>query len=449
MARQPEQRRPSWLRRQLAKPLRRHPEAEENPELLPVRKFAAQLNRAAEDLKGELTVDEAGFRWVGVQAHSSARDFVVFEALDEIQKASLALLQFAELISGPDLDPAEPFTRIVGEQVEDEIALWQRKMIELLADLVGFSMTPDEAYFRDFLLLAQLEGATAAQRDQEKFYGSTCLNYQHQIDELCREIAVLEAAQLDATKAWYRKTQRPFDATKLSPGQLLSSFAARHQHAMPLATATEQGALGYTYGAGFGRVSRHVHVRPGLTGQVITAKEMRSGLLVLIVIALNLLGRCQETVGKIPDGPNRKLRNSLDGSDAATIGDTRLRGRADVGDLVVVADKVGTVRQISRGPYDYESYLVHYLTRPFIPEIPEDWHTASEVARLYSPASIRAEIQRSIDSGKVSAEAGGKLLSLPDAELVEHYGASVARIWEAGVGLKENILAQLHPDAED
>jgi hypothetical protein len=433
----------------VARLLRRHPETKKKVELLPVRRFAAQLNRAAEDLKAELTVDEAGFRWVGVQAHSNARDFVVFEALDEIQKASLALLQFAELISGPDLDPAEPFTRIVGEQVQDEIALWQRKMIELLADLVGFSATQDEAYFRDFLLLAQLEGATAAQRDQEKFYGSTCRNYQHQIDELCREIAVLEAGQLDPTKAWYRKPKRPLDPTKLRPGNLLSSFASRHEHAMPLATASEQGALGYTYGAGFGRVSRHVHVRPGLTGEVATAREMRSGLLVLVVIALNLLARCQETVGNVPDGPNRQLRMSLDGSDAATIGDTRLRGRADVGDLVVVADKVGRVRQVTAGPYDYESYLVRYLTRPFIPAIPEDWHTASEVARLYSPASIRAEIQQTILSGKASAEAGRKLLSLPDAELVEHYGASVATVWESGVGLREDILGQLHRADDD
>jgi hypothetical protein len=40
-----------------------------------------KLFRAAEDLKRELSVDEAGFNLVPPEAHPNSRDFYVFEAL--------------------------------------------------------------------------------------------------------------------------------------------------------------------------------------------------------------------------------------------------------------------------------------------------------------------------------------------------------------------------------
>jgi hypothetical protein len=61
--------------------------AEEGVDRESVLAMAAKLNRAAEDLKEELSIDEAAFRLLAPQAHRSSRDHFVFEALDEIQKA--------------------------------------------------------------------------------------------------------------------------------------------------------------------------------------------------------------------------------------------------------------------------------------------------------------------------------------------------------------------------
>jgi phage-related protein len=153
MGRQPEERRPAWLRRQLAKLLRRHPATEEDPELLPVRKFAAQLNRAAEDLKGELTVDEAGFRWVGVQAHASAHDFVVFEALglrrtawDARPDAAYPGLYYR------DEDGAEP----VGEFIEALPPKRAAKIDDYVEEYLN--CRPPEAPPPEFPITSQIEG---------------------------------------------------------------------------------------------------------------------------------------------------------------------------------------------------------------------------------------------------------------------------------------------------
>jgi hypothetical protein len=408
----------------------------------PVKVMTGQLNRAAEELKRELAIDEMGFRHVAVQAHQSARDYVVFEALDEIQKMVLSIFQGLDLVSGDELDPKDPFTRIGAEYLSDETALWQRKMIELLADLIGFSATPDDHYYRDFLLLVQLDGVTSAQRDQREFYGSESANYQVQIDDLCLGIAELESADLDPTVAWYRKDRRPLDPGTVRPGQILSSFASRLRHAMPLATANERGALGYSYGAGFGRTSRGIHVRPGVSDPVPDTDDLKAGPLVTVVMGVNLLVRCQETIGSTPTGVNESLRRALEGSDAA-IGKTRLSGRADVGDLVVVSDKVGQVIEVQQGEYGYESYLVRYLTKPFLPNVPEDWHTAQHVARLRTARRIREDIQADIDSGRIAAEKAAVLLDLDDERLIEYYGQGMAKLWDAGVGLKEHILDQV------
>jgi hypothetical protein len=292
-------------------------------------------------------------------------------------------------------------------------------------------------------LLVQLDGVAAAQRDQREFYGSESANYQAQIDDLCSEIAALEKAGLDPRMAWYRKKQQvPFDPAKLAPGQILSAFGSRLRHAMPLATATEQGALGYSYGAGFGRASRGIHARPGLSEPLPGDDELKAGLLVSVVIGINLLVRCQENIGMTPAGVNQSLRRSLEGSDPA-IGKTRLRGRAAVGDLVVVSDKVGQVIEVRQGEYGYESYLVRYLTKPFLSEINEDWHTAQHVARLRTAQRIRDDIQADIESGRMDPKEAAVLLDLDDERLTAYYGQGMARLWEAGVGLKEHVLDQL------
>lgn len=52
--------------------------------------MAAKVFRAAEDLKAELSPSEGLCRLLTLQAQPRAREFVIFEALDELQKLAMA-----------------------------------------------------------------------------------------------------------------------------------------------------------------------------------------------------------------------------------------------------------------------------------------------------------------------------------------------------------------------
>ncbi len=163
--------------------------------------MAAKIHRAAEELKAGLSVDEHSFRWIAPQAHRSARDYMVFEALDELQKMTMAALQSFEFCSGDEPDEDAPVTRLAAESVSDWMSLVQRKLIETLADLICLGQTDRDLYFRDFLLHAQLDHMLAGQLDLKKFYGSESSNLARQIDEVTSEISALETKGLEPNEA--------------------------------------------------------------------------------------------------------------------------------------------------------------------------------------------------------------------------------------------------------
>lgn len=118
------------LRRRVHHRVKKHPRYEDEASEEALKNMAAGTRQAAEELKAVLSVDESGFRYVATQAHSNARDYFLFDCLDEIEKAMLVVFEVLDQVSGPELDPKEAFTRIAAEQGHDEVALWRRKLIE-------------------------------------------------------------------------------------------------------------------------------------------------------------------------------------------------------------------------------------------------------------------------------------------------------------------------------
>lgn len=410
--------------------------------------MAAKLHRAAEELKAELSVDENSFRWIAPQANRSARDYIVFEALDELQKMAMAALQSFEFCSADEPDDDAPVTRLAAESVSDWMSLVQRKLIEALTDLIGLGQTSGDLYFRDFLLHAQLDHMLASQLDLKKFYGSESSNLAHQIDEVASEISALEAEGLEPSAAWYRKRTQAFDANKAKAGQLFASFGPRLNRALNLASADEKAALGFSYGAGFGRASVGLHARPGPIDTAATLETARSSINGAIVVGLSVLIRCQKILDSIPKGENRWLRDIVNNNDGPNeLLQTGLRGRAERGNIVMAAGYFAQVLEIAEGPFGYQSYRVRYLSRAPLQEIPEDWHRAQEVRLVLDPPRIREMLRQ---SEKHSEEAVGKMLSMDDARLQDVFAESVAETERATRGeLREATLAQARTRAEE
>ena len=413
-------------------------EKRDDPEVSLV--MAAKLSKAANELKEELSINEASFRILAPQAHSKARDYFVFEALDEVQKAVVEIFQTQELVGGETPEPDDALTRIVAESAGDGIALCQRKLMETLADLIGFAATPEDAYFRDCLLHAQLAQQLAAQHDLLHFYGAKSLNLAHQIDGLTTEIEALEVNDLDPSKAWYRWRLAPFELSKLAPGRVSASFSRRFELALTLATDAERASLGFTYAQGFGRTSANIHAHPGGLELGADMPSVNSDIKATIVIALSVLTRCQETVGIVPSGVNAWFSDLVANNEGPSlIQQEQLRGSAAVGDIVMAYDRLAQVLEIAEGSTGYRSYRVRYLSQPPLPEIPEDWHIAQHVKVVLDPERTRAMVE-----GQGSADPGRgteKLLALSEHELMSAIGESIAAGEQAGANMSEAILA--------
>jgi len=415
-------------------------EKDDDPEVEVSLVMAAKLSKAAEELKAVLSIDEASFRILAPQAHSKARDYFVFEALDEVQKAVVEIFQTKELVGDetPDVDAA--LTRIVAESAGDGIALCQRKLMETLTDLIGFAATPDDAYFRDCLLHAQLAQQLAAQHDLLYFYGAESLNLAHQINGLATEIEALEVSDLDPSKAWHRWRPAPFELNKLAPGRVLASFSRRFDLALTLATDAERASLGFTYAQGFGRASANIHARPGGIEVGADIPSVNSDIKATIVIALSVLTRCQETLGSVPSGVNEWFRKLVANNESpGLIRQEQLHGNAVVGDIVMAYDRLAQVLEIAEGSTGYRSYRVRYLSRPPLPEISEDWHIAQHVKVVLDPERTRAMVkgQAETDPGRGTE----KLLALSDPELMSAISKSIAAGEQAGANMSDAILA--------
>lgn len=406
-----------------------HNEALGNPDTNPStgEVMAAKVFRAAEDLRAELSLSEESFRLLMPQAQPSAREFVIFEALDELQKLAMACLQCYEYTSGEDADATQTVTRLAAEGVQEWMSLTQRRLIETLADLIGLAETDGDLYFRDYLLLAQLDAMLGEQQDLCNYYGAESLNVRHQMERVAQEISSIESEGLSPESAFYRYRKTHFELDRARPGKLLASFSRRLEHSLELADDNEKAGLGLSYGAGFGRASSDLHARPGPTDIAATIEDARSSITIAITIGLSVLLRCQQIVGVIPEGENKQLKEILEDNSAATqLLQGRMRARAVVGDIVMAAGHLAQVLEVAVGRFGYESYRVRYLSRPLLPEISEDWHRAQHVTLVADLPRMR-EMEKA-QADKRPGEGIGRLLELDDASLRDAIAESVRNI---------------------
>ncbi|HEX3173001.1 MAG TPA: hypothetical protein VHQ43_02130 [Solirubrobacterales bacterium] len=302
-----------------------------------------KIFQAAEDLKDQPAVDEQSFSSV---AHTAPDDFFVFEALDEVQKMATGLLPLSGLAASAKGDDGDAVTRIIEESFVDQSALWQRKLAEVLADVICFRSTRSAEFFRDYLLLARLDQVLAAQEDQRTFWGAESANQRHQIQRLVSEIAELERDGLALDRAWYRQRRAPLPENPIA-GQLFTSFRKQLKNSLSLANESEKVALGLSYGSLFARTSASLHARPGRLGSGQGRSPMGE-LQIPILIGINVLVGCQRLMGSVPGGHNEFFRTALDqNAEAEKLVGRLTKQRASPGDLVIAHGELCEVLDVA------------------------------------------------------------------------------------------------------
>ena len=394
--------------------------------------------RAAHELAGTLRMDEVSFTRISHLAHANARNFAVYGALREVGKAAITAIWHADREAEDNADSAaaaqDDFINALWvEASTDQDALVQRKLLEQLADLICFAATNDEPCYRDYLLHHELSRLLGTQDDLRRSYGCESLNVADQIADVVARIRRLEHDdEIDPARAWYRKRGGPLVADdKLRPGQVLASFGTRLRTALRSAAPQERIALGLSYDRGFGMASRVVHASPGDS----MSRPDRVDAIALVT-GWSVLHRCQQLVGGIAGPHNEQVARIMSETDAPRLIRQLMAPHAKVGDVVWIAGELGEVLDTRVGDVGYVSYKIKYLTKPFLPSIPVDWHIGQEVRVIVTR-------EQALD-GLARAELPEGTPPLDPDAFYEDYKAGMVELWHRG--LRDAVIEHNRPE---
>ncbi len=394
--------------------------------------WSRALLRASEDVRALLHIDETNFRLVAGTAHGNSRDYFLYAVLDELEKLGIAIMGWDEIIGPEEIEVDEATTRVILERTLDEQSFWLRKTIEALIDLVCFSSTNEEPYFRHLLLLRQLRGHLSDQQDLTDFYGAGSRNVEWSIQRVYDEIRDLEAGQIDFDRVWYAR--RGLAALPTRPDGLLTSVRSRLKKALPLMDAHEKLSAGLSYARAYGSTSEDIHFRPQATLRDISTDAIAAGIDRVAVEGVAAIRRVQMLLDAVPAGINEQLRDSFDNNEfPAEVLAHRTANRANVGDFVLAGGDLAEVVETKRSEFGYEVYRAEYLAERPLPDIDEDWFLAEHVERFYTADTFLEKMREAVDAGHAPADALQRIDRLPADQRQNLIRESLLFAWNGGL----------------
>jgi hypothetical protein len=342
--------------------------------------------KAAEALREHLNIDEKSFLFVHGQAWADTRAYLIYTALDEVQKTSMYLMRLQEFFEEEKVDPKSGrLERLIMSHVLEEQHARIRRLLELLVVLILSDKTNEQKYYRHYLLLEELDDLISSNDDQEEFYGSRSVNIDDSIEHQITWIKKVEL-DLDLSKCWYlRDKQRLKEKENLRPGSILSSMRQRIKLALPEMTAFEKLVFGFSYRKGtFGISSENVHYTPNRKDIFLQGDQESFGIKILGMICFAIIKRCHELLEKPTIAIVNKVLNALDNLDTESLIKSITIGEISVGDFVLAYGDLAEVLEVSQTDYGYKSYKIKYLAEKPKPNIQEDWFPAAHIKKLYT-----------------------------------------------------------------
>lgn len=380
--------------------------------------FTSMSLRCGNTLRRKLGIDETHYQMVSSFSHSDARSYFVYGCVDEVMKAATASLRWMEFLretdekhAESDGDNASYIQRAVHEAVYDEQQMWARKLHEILADLILFSKSNEQEYFRLFLAYRFLEKYLAFQNDLHEFFSCKSGNAQSSIDVAKKLITSLED-KTDSAKRWFLKIPELQENPK--PGQLFTSARQKILKAIKEGSSDHRIALGLSYDRGYSVASRSVHSNIGdplrqISTKTISAQIGRIGLMSAHII---LCGH--ELLGIEPEGFTAMLKKSLGTESVGYQLYSSMCKDFKVGDIVAAyGPNLCLVTEISKSKYGYTSCKVRFLEQPQLPELPEDWFSAPYVQIIVPKAKLLEDVKA------IVAAAGQEFRDVPEGRFIE------------------------------
>lgn len=401
------------------------------------RNFSEYLVRttlaSAQELRGLLDVSESSFLQVVPWSHSDARSVFIYSCVDEVTRVASAMLRWHELSPPSAEDPQtprteeiDPIARTAIGAIQTEQSLWLRKLLECAVDVICFQETNDDAYYRHYILVRQLERRLHYVRElADFFFGQNSANIEYGNQSMMERIRQLEQ-DVDLQRCWYLKQQSKLSSKPKPP--LASNFNARLKRALVHATAVERLQLGLTYRA-YSGVSENIHFNVGETHASTGDSDVRRKADRCGMLAACILIRCHRLADVQPQTDITRQMHNVLGSDetarqALSLFTVQI---AQPGDFVSAMGGLAELLEAQRSAFGYFMYKVAYFADAPIDGIDEEWVPPEYVRPLFSRRTLLSQLRETL------AREGVDLDSVDAEFLKSSLRASAVELWNAGL----------------
>lgn len=333
-----------------------------------------------------------------------ARDYIISGMLNEAEKASLSSMQTSDFIlssSKEDLTDEKKkeqdgmkaeMPNLEGNIYQsriDEMVLWERKLTELLVDIVGFRHTNKDDYYRHYGLLRERERLYKIKSDFEHYHGAKNKNIQHQIQRIEKDIDEI-VDKLDTTKCWYVKSIKSTRKARYE----IASFKQKLDRVLPWMKPNQRLMAGISYG-GYSAQSSNLHPSQATIREEVPSMKtldshfMRVTMLTTEVVfgAMDAM-RLQNKKGWLGGLAKANRNNEYPASLLAKL----TMPEITKGDFVVAYGDLAEVVKVNKTSFGYRSFRVKYLEKPPIPSIPIDEMPARYVKLYQKRKTITDEV---------------------------------------------------------
>jgi hypothetical protein len=394
-------------------------------------------NRLMEQLYSDDRFYEAAtYTWVG---EKDAKKLFLYGVCKEVIKVCIGLMNDQEFLQeAPDGKNPDRMEKIIHGAIADVQTYRIRKMVELLGILILFEKnTKRDEEYRVYLSAENMDLSLARQEDFKELYEKRIVsNTQSSIDNFAKRIQD-DMQQLGVTELWF------LDKEKLKK-QKPSVFKGKKTlflEALLVANADQRLALGISYGRGYSRTSQSIHPLLGSHDygkDENNTKHIIANFSHLAIVALHVMHLAYKLAGiEDPEGLTKFMGKNFEKSEAPkTI--SGLQKEFKLGDLVLTAwEDLAEIVDEHTSKYGYRAYKVKYLSRPPLPEFPEDWLEAqSIIAALLRKDMVRTFYEKHVhyeELPKDVVEIMKEVMKQPDEELMKYAKPFFADLHKAGV----------------
>lgn len=344
---------------------------------------------ASREMRERLKVSEEYYTSIFPSASSYGRDFYLYGVLDLVERACFSYARIDESLDKRLLQDAtnEAELRVhrnYHHSLLMESAVATRKLVEALAELINFSETNEEIFYRHYLLKKLEDAYRRSNNYRERFYSRASINIERTAKKFVDDATELES-QLDRARCWYLRK------TKTGRGSSLAPFDEVFDTALAYASPQERIGLGLTYDAGYSRPSKSIHWSIGSLEPWVDPPYIKVAQGQILVLCSHVLLRCRQIHRwRNRSGAMVELMRLFKKQESTTelykiISKTMLSR----GDFVIVQGELAEVLEVAISNFSYRIYRVRFLSKSPLPDVPEDWYTGAEMQVFFRAADIK------------------------------------------------------------